>query len=99
MEGVPPSLDELRRRRDDITAIARRRGVTRLYVFGSVARGDAGPTSDVDLLVEFEPGRSLLDQVHLIDELGRLLDTRIDVVARGGLLDRDRHILDEAVPL
>lgn len=99
MEDVPPSLDELRRRRDDITAVARSRGVTRLYVFGSVARGDAGPTSDVDLLVEFEPGRSLLDQVHLIDELELLLETRIDVVARGGLLERDRHILDEAVPL
>jgi predicted nucleotidyltransferase len=96
---MPPSLEELRRRREDIAAVARRRGVTTVYVFGSVARGDAEDDSDIDLLVEFEPGRSLLDQVHLIDELSQLLEVPVDVVARGGLLDRDAHILDEAVPL
>jgi predicted nucleotidyltransferase len=53
----------------------------------------------VDFLVEFEPGRSLLDQVHLINELGAVLGTRVDVVARGGLLDRDQHIITEAIPL
>jgi predicted nucleotidyltransferase len=42
---------------------------------------------------------SLFDQVHLIDELGDVLGTRVDVVARGGLLERDRHIVAEAVPL
>jgi predicted nucleotidyltransferase len=62
-------------------------------------RGDATPDSDVDFLVEFEPGRSLLDQAHLIDELAALLGTRIEVVAKGGLLERDHHILVEAVPL
>jgi predicted nucleotidyltransferase len=66
---------------------------------GSVARGDATAASDVDLLVEFEPGRSLLDQVHLIADLEALLGRRVDVVAEGGLLDRDGHILAEAVPL
>jgi len=96
---VPSSLEDLRDRRDEIVALALRRGATRVSVFGSVARGEAGPTSDVDLLVEFEPGRSLLDQVHLMDELGDLLGTPVDVVARGGLLDRDAHILDEAIPL
>ena len=96
---MPPSLDELRRRRDDIASVAQRRGVTKVYVFGSVARGEAEDHSDVDLLVEFEPGRSLLDQVHLIEELSQLLEVPVDVVARGGLLDRDAHILDGAVPL
>lgn len=96
---MPPSLDELRRRRDDIAAVAQRRGVTKVYVFGSVARGDAEDDSDVDFLVEFEAGRSLLDQVHLIEELSQLLDVPVDVVARGGLLERDAHILDEAVAL
>ena len=57
------------------------------------------PNSDVDFLVEFEPGRSLLDQAHMIDELGLLLGTRVDFVAKSGLLDRDNHILAEAIPL
>lgn len=96
---MPPSLDELRRRRDDIAAIAQRRGVTKVYVFGSVARGEAEDDGDVDFLVEFEAGRSLLDQVHLIEELSQLLHVPVDVVARGGLLERDAYILDEAVPL
>lgn len=96
---MPLTIEDLRSRREDIVRAARRRGVRAVLVFGSIARGEGGPTSDVDLLVEFEPGRSLLDQVHLIDELTQLLDVRVDVVARGGLLDRDSHILDEAVPL
>jgi predicted nucleotidyltransferase len=53
----------------------------------------------VDFLIEFEPERSLFDQVHLIDELSTVLGTRVDVIARGGLLDRDQRILGEAVPL
>jgi predicted nucleotidyltransferase len=93
------TLEAVRERRAEVLEIARRRGVRAVWVFGSVARGEATAGSDVDFLVEFEPGRSLLDQVHLIDELGSLLGTRVDVVARGGLLDRDHHILAEAVPL
>jgi uncharacterized protein len=73
--------------------VAQRRGARAVWIFGSVARGDASPESDVD------PGRSLLDHVHLIDKLGSLLGTRGDVVAKGGLLARDHHILAEAVPL
>ncbi|MGH9246740.1 MAG: nucleotidyltransferase family protein [Acidimicrobiales bacterium] len=92
-------MKDLRRRRREIVDLARRRGAGRVHVFGSVARGETTAGSDVDLLVDFEPGRSLLDQVHLIDELSHLLGTRVDVVARGGLLPRDRHILAEAVPL
>jgi predicted nucleotidyltransferase len=99
MDRVEITLDTLRRRRDELLEVARRRGAKELWVIGSVARGDAGPSSDVDFLIEFEPGRSLLDQVHLIDELGAVLGTRVDVVARGGLLDRDGHIVDEAVSL
>lgn len=93
------TLDDLRRSREAILATARRRGARSVRVFGSMARGDATSGSDVDLLVAFEPGRSLFDQVHLIDELEELLGTRVDVVAEGGLLDRDAHILDEAIPL
>jgi predicted nucleotidyltransferase len=93
------TLDTLRERRDELLEVARRRGAKAVWVFGSVARGETNPTSDVDFLIEFEPGRSLLDQVHLIDELGAVLGTRVDVVARGGLLERDQHIVAEAVPL
>jgi len=93
------TLQTLQERRAEVLETARRRGVRAVWVFGSVVRGEATPDSDIDFLVEFEPGRSLLDQVHLIDELETLLGTRVDVVAKGGLLERDRHILAEAVPL
>jgi hypothetical protein len=69
-------------------------------IFGSFARGEAGPDSDIDLLVDFEPGRSLLDQVSLALDLEALLGCRVDVVTEDGLywLLR-RRILDEARPL
>ncbi|MDN5855474.1 MAG: nucleotidyltransferase family protein [Actinomycetia bacterium] len=93
------ALEEIRRLRREVLDIAARRGAGRVRVFGSVARGEATESSDVDLLVRFEPGRSLLDQVHLIRDLEQLLGVSVDVVAEGGLLDRDAHILAEAVAL
>lgn len=93
------TLQDLRRVRAAVLEAATRRGARRVRVFGSVARGDDTDSSDIDLLVEFEPGRSLLDQVHLIDDLQLLLGRRVDVVAEGGLLPRDAHIHAEAVPL
>jgi uncharacterized protein len=69
-------------------------------VFGSVARGDAVDVSDVDLLVEMEPGRSLLDLVGVWQDLSGLLGGQVDVVSDRGLSPHlhDR-ILAEAVPL
>lgn len=93
------TLEELRRRRAAVLAVAARRGAGDVRVFGSVARGEAGEASDVDVLVRFESGRSLFDQVHLRDELTQLLGVPVDVVAEGGLLDRDGHILDEAAAI
>jgi len=55
------TMDGLRRRRGEILGVARKRKARRIAVFGSVARGEARPGSDVDLLVDFEPGASLLD--------------------------------------
>ncbi len=95
----PVSLADLRARRDKFVAVAARRGATNIRVFGSVARGEEHPGSHVDLLVSFEPGRSLLDRVHLIDEIAGILGASVDVVAEGGLLARDHHIRDEAVAL
>ncbi|MGV9710004.1 nucleotidyltransferase family protein [Gordonia sp. NPDC003424] len=95
----PFDLAALRARRDEVLRVAARWGAHDVRVFGSVARGEQHEGSDIDLLVTFEEGRSLLDQVHLIDELRERLGTAVDVVAEGGLLPRDRRILAESVPL
>ena len=70
-----------------------------MFLFGSVARGTDAQGSDLDLLVEFEPGSSLFDLLHLTRELEDLLGRPVDVVSRGGLKPRDTRILEEAVPL
>ncbi len=67
--------------------------------FCSVARGEARPDSDLDLLVDFEPGASLLDHVGLFQDLEELLGVGVDVVARSALKPRDEHIRAEAVDL
>jgi len=90
----------LEERRDEIVELAARHHARNLRVFGSVARGEETDASDVDLLVDMDPGRSLLDQVRLRRELGQLLAVDVDVVTTGGLLERDEAtILREAVPL
>ena len=90
----------LRRNRDAILNVADRHGARNVRIFGSVARGEAGPDSDIDLLVDLEPGRSLLDHVALIQDLEDLLDRKVDVVEAQALhwYIRDR-IMAEAVPL
>jgi hypothetical protein len=84
------TIETLRRRREEILAIAARYGVRTIRVFGSIARGDAGPGSDVDFVVEFEPGRSLFDHGGLIMDLQDALGCKVDVVSRHGLRDRMR---------
>lgn len=90
----------LRRKRKAILRIAREHGVRSVRVFGSTARKEAGPESDIDLLVEMEPGRGLFEQARLLMELELLLGREVDVVTPEGLRDhiRDR-VLREAVPL
>ena len=90
----------LRVKREDILRMAARHGASNVRVFGSVARGEAGPASDIDFLVELAPERSLLDQVALLQDLEDLLGRRVDVVEPEGLhwYIRDR-VLNEAVPL
>lgn len=87
-------------RRDEILRVAAEHGAHSVRVFGSVARGEAREASDVDLLVELEPGRSLLDLVALQLDLEELLGTSVDVLTEGGLywLLR-RRIVAEARPL
>ena len=96
----PPSLGELRSRRDAILEIARRHDVLDIRVFGSVARSDAHSGSDVDLLVELEPGRSLFDLGGLLMDLRDLLGERVDVVTLAALQPRIRaRVTREAIPL
>lgn len=87
----------LKGKREEILRIATRHGARNVRVFGSVARGEAGEQSDIDLRVEFEPGRSLLDHAALVVDLEELLAGRVDVVSEEGLywLLR-RRILKEA---
>ena len=85
--------------RDEIAdAVGRHRGRS-VAIFGSVARGDDTDDSDIDLLVDFEPGSSLFDLLHLQDELTALLGCPVDVVSAGGLKPRDEHIRREALTL
>jgi uncharacterized protein len=95
------NVDDLRRtRRDEILAIAARHGASNVRIFGSVARHEAGPLSDLDILVEFEPGRTLLDHAGLMIELEGLLGCKVDVAIDGGLRERIRErVLAEAIPL
>ena len=90
-------LDE---KREAILEISRRHGAHDVRLFGSVARGDNIEVSDVDILVRFEPGRSLFDHGGLIADLEELLGVKVDVVSEGGMRERFRmHVLSEAVPL
>jgi hypothetical protein len=86
--------------RQEILQIARQHGARNVRVFGSAARGEAGDGSDVDFLVEMEPGRSLLDLAALRNDLMDLLGREVDVVTEDSLywLLR-RKILREARPL
>lgn len=91
---------DILRRREEIIAIAKRYGALDLRLFGSVARGDVTESSDVDFVVRFEPGRSLLDQGGLLMELRELLGVNVDVVSEGALTGRFGQIVrKEAVPL
>lgn len=86
-------------KRAEIREIVRRHRGRTVAVFGSVARGDESPSSDIDLLVEFEAGSSLFDLLHITEELQELLGVPVDVISAGGLKDRDDHIRREAITL
>jgi len=98
--GTMLTLDSLRAERETILRLAKRRGARGIRVFGSVARGEAGPSSDLDLLVEWEPGRSLLDHSGLVQDLHDLLGVDVHLGTEESLhwYVRDR-ILREAAPL
>jgi predicted nucleotidyltransferase len=90
----------LKEKREVILRIAAKRGARNVRVFGSAARGEADEESDLDLLVEMEPGRSLLDHAALWLELQEVLGRRVDVVSDRGIKARIlERVLREAVLL
>ncbi|MBI3696636.1 MAG: nucleotidyltransferase family protein [Acidobacteria bacterium] len=95
--GIEEILDG---KREEILRIAARHGAHNVRVFGSVARGDARPDSDVDLLADIERGRGMMDIGRLLIELEELLGRRVDLVEPEGLhwYIRDQ-VLAEAVPI
>jgi predicted nucleotidyltransferase len=95
------ALEELlKEKRDAILCVCAKHGARNVRVFGSVARGEADEQSDIDLLVDMEPGRSLLDLGGLLMDLQALLGQKVDVVTERGLKPRIRErVLAEAVAL
>jgi hypothetical protein len=80
-------------------AIASRHHASRVRLFGSAARGEDRPDSDIDLLVDFDEDSSLFDLMRMSRELEAMFDRPVDVVSAGGLKNRDRAILAESVDL
>ena len=93
---------DLRIERDLIAGLCQRYQVRELSLFGSVARGEARPDSDIDLLVEFLPEATvdLVDYNSLMMELSQLLGRKVDLVSKNGLKPAIRDaVLTEARPL
>lgn len=94
------SNELLKQKRDEILRLATQHGAYNVRLFGSVARGETRPDSDIDFLVDLEAGRSLLDLGGLLMELQDLLHCKVDIVTEKGLRSRIRgRVLQEAVPL
>ena len=98
--SLKPTIDLLRSKREEIMVIAAKHGASNIRIFGSVARGEAINTSDLDLLIDLEPERSLFSLIALKQELEEVLDLQIDLAEPHSLhqLVRDR-VLQEAVKL
>jgi len=85
--------------RDEVLRIADRHKASNVRVFGSVARGEDTAESDIDLLVRFAEGTSLLDLVGLVDDLEQCLGIHVDVVSEKALGKRNNSIRRDAVPV
>lgn len=77
-------------RRGELREVLKRHGITNAEIFGSTARGDDSEGSDVDLLVDFAPGTSIIDIIGIQNELEELLHVSVDLVPRIGLKERVR---------
>jgi len=96
----PPSLTDLRDRREELLAIAARRGASNVAVVGAASLEDVTDNDAVEVLVDLAPGRSLLDLGGLLMDLRAALDCEVHVLTRSGLRPRIRErLLHEARPL
>lgn len=94
------TTDALKTKRNDILRLAAQHGAHNVRLFGSMARGEASPTSDIDLLVKMDRGRSLLDLIELSQELESFLHRKVDILTDEGLSPYlAQRIQAEAVPL
>jgi len=94
------TLDLLRReKKSAILGLAGKHGARNIRVFGSVARGDNGESSDVDFLVEFEEGRTLFDLIDFRLDLRELLGVDVDIVTPNSLRYMREPVLAEAKSL
>lgn len=94
------AADALQRNRAEVLRLAAKYGATDVRVFGSVARGEADESSDIDLVVRMTPGRSLFDLGGLLMDLQDLLGRRVDIVSERGLRPRMKErVLREAIPV
>ncbi len=88
------ALSLIRAHMDELRAL----GIQEISIFGSVARGEAGPDSDVDVLVELGPGLGLFQYIQIRDRLAEILGCRVDMATPDGLKPRIKdRILAEAV--
>lgn len=91
---------QLIKNRDEILSIAAKHGAYNVRLFGSVVRGETTDMSDIDLLVDFEEGRSLFDLITLKQDLEDMLSREVDVVTNEALHWYIRQqVMNEAVPL
>ena len=95
--GIPEIIQD---KKEQVLALATRHGASNVRIFGSVANGTAKTDSDIDFLVDLEPGRSLFDLGGLLMDLQQLFDRKVDVVTENGLhwYIKER-ILREAKPI
>ena len=102
LKETAPTLDDLRARRDEIIALAAKYGAFDVRVFGSVARGEATPDSDFDLMVNARPGTSVFDLVGLWLDLKDLLGRDVSLITDDPNPQNERfmrRVLKDAIPL
>ncbi len=87
-------LEKIKAHRQAILDIAKKYGASNIRIFGSVARGEAGPHSDFDFLIELEPGRSAFEIGGLLMDLQDLLGAKVDIVTDKGL---NKHIKERVL--
>jgi len=93
-------IEQILKKREEILKTCAKYGAYDVRIFGSIARGEADELSDIDILVKFESGRTLLDHAGLVLELEKILKCKVDVVSEKGLKPRIKNrILKEVISL